>query len=147
MHQQISQRHVYCLFACALLLGCDAKSGPAENDALSHFAFVGRVYGMYMSDHGGKPPQNAERFAEYLTSKTQLLEARGFKDRKQFLTSLRDGKELIILFTDEVVADGPGGFPWVAYERTGIEGRRYAIGARGTARELDAAEFADVFGD
>ena len=82
---------------------------------------------------------------QFVEAHAQQIKAQGIEDVESFVVSPRDGEKLVVLYGKEIVIDGPGGLPWVAYEKTGLAGKRIAIGARGVAREMDPSQFAEVF--
>lgn len=130
---------------CALLsltTGCGTAGTSATDDVQRQFTLLGRLYGQYLSEHHGDPPQDAQEFSAFLQDKS--LGAFKIDTPSDLLVSPRDGQSLVVLYGDQVILEGPGGLPWVAYEAQGVDGKQYIIGARGAAEEKTTAEIEQI---
>lgn len=130
-----------CLFAGAATLaagGCDAPSAAPLTDEVAQFRTIGILYGQYITHYGGPPP-NAERFAEYVRQRQTDWQNESQATPESLLTSPRDGQSLVIAY-GKSAQSGDEPFPWIAAERTGVDGRRFAINARGGVEELEAGQ-------
>lgn len=135
------------LVVVVLQVGCMPGPSQSASNPVRQFQVLGRYYGSYLSDNRGLPPSSDVDFKNFLNANRSEIQSRGYGDLDQFLVSPRDGKDIVVLYGSDVIEDGPGGLPWVAYEQTGVNGSRFAIGARGVASELGPEEFSSVFGE
>lgn len=131
------------LLAAVLLLlgGCTTKPQGIANSSEEQFRFLGRYYGEYLATHGGRAPEKEEAFLQYLQQFASYLQTRGIGQPSDLLISPRDRQPLRVLYGRDIIEDGPGGLPWIAYEQQGVNGKRFMIGARGVATEVSPEEF------
>jgi hypothetical protein len=133
----VSTRHLFA-FGCASLLlavslGCQrGNSTPVPSDP-SMMRGVVSTYRTAMSMHG-KPPESMDDMKQVLAPLSD--------DPGQYLRSKRDGQNFVIIWglnLDAVPADVV-----VAYEQTGVDGKRMVVTPTGDVREVSAEEFAKL---
>ncbi len=124
------------LAGIAFLLGCDAAGTPAPHNADVQLRVLGRLYGEYMAQHNSQPPADEAQFKASLSQSPDILKATGIATIDQLFVSPRDGQPLVVLFGEKIVPNENSGFPWIAYESQGVDGKKYIIGARGNVEEM-----------
>ena len=132
---------------CLFVGGCTSKPPVASDSTEARFRLLGRYYGEYLSAHGGQGPKDEQAFLQYLKEFTQYLQTQGIAQPSDLLVSPRDQQPLHVLYGRDVIEDGPGGFPWIAYEQQGVDGKHYLIGARGASIEFSPEEFAEFLSE
>lgn len=101
---------------------------------------LGLEYGRYLAERSD-PPKDAAVLRVYLESRMSDLIVYGVKSVDDLLCNGRDGLPLQVIYGEKVVSPNAPEYPWVAYEQTGVAGRRLAVHARGGVQELGAEEF------
>jgi hypothetical protein len=120
----------------SIVLGCSSSLDSSSAVDEARFAYLGRFYGEFMAAHSGKPPADEAQLVTFLKQSGPFLKSRGIADPHELLVSPRDRKPLVVFYDNQVIQDGPGGLPWIALESEGVNGKKYMIGARGTAEEM-----------
>jgi hypothetical protein len=122
------------------LVGCGGSPAttPPPDDDVTQLRMVGALYGKYLSDHTGAPPANMAQFVAFL-ERDPAGWNKVASTPQQFLTSPRDDQPLVLVFGAAVKDPPEGGFPWIAHEATGVDGRVMIVNARGNA-ELKSPE-------
>jgi len=127
--------HKICIVAGALWLGvaigCQQRSSTTDDAGHSRMKVVGILYGMYMSEHGGKAPPNASEFRAFIEREPANWNKLA-PTVDELLSSPRDRSPLKLLYGDAVKAAASGSLPWIAYESTPIDGQRMIVDCRGT---------------
>ena len=75
------------------------------------------------------------------TSAKPILEANGIQSVDALFTSSRDQQPYVILYGPLTGPPGPAGQPVFAYEKVGVNGKRYVATSLGAVQEVDEAEF------
>lgn len=127
--------HVFLLCA-AFGLGCGSPATHSVNNDDVQLRLLGRLYGEFMAQNSDRPPRDEAQFKEFLGRSTDLLKSQGIASLEDLLISPRDGQPIMILYGEKIIDDTPNGFPWIAYESQGVNGKKCLIGARGNVEEM-----------
>ena len=135
--------------AVALLLlggvsGCSKTGKPNQAQEASTLKPIAMYYGTFVNRHQGKPPQNEEEFKAYLRdpqNASQLKAEFQITDIDKLLISPRDNQPYVIYYGSIPATSGPGGAPVIAYEKQGVNGKRFVASALMAVQEVDEAEF------
>lgn len=133
------------MFVALITIGC---GGPAPVDLVEDgsIATVARLYGEFAAQHSGKGPKDEAEFRTYLQGLPQTQrDAMKIGDIDAFLTSPRDSQKYTIVYGVETLEQdlnyGLQGFPVVAYEAQGRDGKRLVANPYGVTADLAPAEF------
>jgi hypothetical protein len=119
----------------AAAIGCGGGGGstaPTPTDA-SMLRGVVSTYRIATRDLG-RPPQNVEELKTVLAPVS--------KEPMEYLISKRDGEEFVIVWN--VNLNNTPADTIVAYERTGVDGKRMVVSANANVREVSADEFSQL---
>ena len=120
-----------------LLAGCGTGSGAASVDARATkgvLRVLGTEYAEFVLLNGGRPPKEREEFASYLESRKESI--RGLESVEQLFNSPRDSQPLVIFYGDSYPKAVSTGFPSIARESTGVNGKVLVVDTRGGVREM-----------
>ncbi|SRR5216683_2098132 len=121
----------------SLLTGCSQKIEPQPvPPAEARIRKLGSIYHEFGASQHKKPASMDELKAwAKKVSKTKLAEMQ-IEDAEAVFFSPRDNQPYVL------VHGGPAG-PWqvIAHEKTGMDGKRYVVTARGSALEIEDAAF------
>ena len=124
-----------------LSLGCKPVNKPAP-PAESNLKVLSVFYGRYIQTHQGQTPPDAEAFKKFITSMpASELETFKVTDVEKLFVSPRDGQLCVVRYGFALPPPGPTGAPVVAYEKVGVNGRRYVAYSVGGVDEVDEARF------
>ncbi len=92
--------------------------------------------------HRGESPANEAGFKHFIQSlPPEQLAAMKATDADKLFTSARDHEPYVIVYGKPNGPPGPAGAPVIAYEHTGIEGKRFVASSMGAVEEVDEAHF------
>ena len=100
---------------------------------------LGTIYGEYMAHHGGSAPSSEQVFVSHLSQEKKL----GNEAVQRLLCSPRDGEKLVMRFGKLAGPLSENGYPWIACEQTGVDGKRYLVSARGELLEVDSQNLSE----
>lgn len=125
---------VVCVLGVLAALGCheDGKTPPPPTDTNMLRGII-RYYAAAAGELG-RPPQKMEELKSILAPLTS--------EPDKYLRSTRDGEEFVVvwgLHLHQLPLD-----TIVAYERTGVDGKRFVVNLDGVVREVAADEFAKL---
>jgi hypothetical protein len=103
---------------------------------------MGGFYAGYLGAHNNQPPKDEVEFRAYLATQQEALDKAGLSIDEMFL-SPRGGPLAWVYGARPPV--GPMGMTYVAYETTPVDGKRLVIAGGGMTKEMDDAEFRQVF--
>lgn len=132
------------VISASLLIACGCtknqkQSAPQETSSLKSLAIV---YGRYLGTHRGEPPADEASFKQFIQSlPPEQLAAMKATDTAQLFTSARDHEPYVVIYGKPTGPPGPAGSPVIAYERTGVEGKRFVASSIGAVEEVDEARF------
>ena len=121
-----------CLITSAYGCGSDVDKPPPPKDS-NNLRGIIRCY-VTATGNLGRPPQNMDELKAVLAG---LVD-----DPSPYFRSTRDGEEYVVVWglqLDSVPAD-----TIIAYERTGVDGKRMVINRDGVAKEVTKEEFSKL---
>jgi hypothetical protein len=123
--------------------GCtDVEAVQEQSSTIKPLAVL---YGKYVGEHRGQPPAGEAEFKAYIeASGKPILEANKISDVESLFTSSRDHQPYVILYGPLTGPPGPAGQPVFAYEKVGVNGKRYVASSLGAVEEVDEAGFKKV---
>lgn len=123
-------RYMACWFVLAA--GCGGPAGPPTPDDPSRLRGITTLYSLAARELG-RPPKNVDELKAILAPATD--------DPSIALTSTRDQQEFVIVWGLDLTGRQANSDTIVAYERTGVEGKRMVVDCRGEVREVTPDEF------
>jgi hypothetical protein len=134
------------LVAIAALAGCgggDAQPAASSEEGQIRAALrlLGMEYGAYMGTHNGAPPKDEAEMRKHLESRLTELSDYNVKSVGTLLRNGRDGQPLAIVVGRKVEAPETSSYPWAAYEKVGVDGKRLVSDTRGGVYEIEEQEF------
>lgn len=137
------------VFLCAIA-GCGNQGKSNKAEEASPLKPIAKFYGDYVNQHQGSVPASESLFLAFLKEpkNAELLKSE-FKitDIDKLLISPRDNKPYTVYYGTISNNQGPGGAPVVAYEKVGINGKRFVASALGYVVEVDESEFRRMIPD
>jgi len=128
-----------------LLCGCSGASREASRaQEASSLKPIAIYYGSFVGRHRGQAPKNEDEFKAYLREKENaesLQAAFHVTDIDNLFVSPRDKKPYVIYYGEIPTSSGPGGAPVIAYEKEGVEGKRFVASAVGAVQEVTEEAF------
>jgi hypothetical protein len=138
------------IFLLCVVGGCGDRGRSNEAQEASPLKPIAKFYGDYFNQHQGRAPSGEAEFkafllepknAESLKSEFQIT------DIDKLLISPRDNQPYVIYYGAMSKTTGPGGAPIVAYEKEGLDGKRFVASALGAVEECDEASFRKMVPD
>ncbi len=124
--------------------GCFSRPDNVEREN-STIKPLAVAYGSYISSHRGVPPANEEGFRQHLQNTWENLKNfHQLTSVDDLLISNRDKQPYVILYGDVTGPKGPAGMPVVAYEKTGVNGKRFVASSLGAIEEVDEKRFQEL---
>jgi hypothetical protein len=124
-----------------MALGCSTQeSGSDGTTDVSRIKEITMLYVSFLNRNSGRPPANEEEFKRYVAERGEpLFNAAGVSSADELFVSPRDNEPYVILYGSDAAKLISKGI--VAYERTGVDGRRLVGQRTGSVEELDEAAF------
>lgn len=135
----------WILVAALATAGCGGVShSPPSGEAMLAIEDVAKWYQLYRAGNAGKQPADEDAFLAFINSK---LTERGQEagDRKELLTSPRDGEPYVVRYGKVSSRDQEGDL--VAYERNGVNGTKLIVTELARSREVDESELQSLLSD
>jgi hypothetical protein len=135
------------LLAVTVAAGCERQAPPPTQQEV-HLKALAVGYGMFIGNHRGRPPADEEEFKAFLRSlpPEQLPGQPG--DIDALFVSPRDNQPYVVRYNIGSTMPGPGQpMEVVAYEQTGVGGRRYVAFALGGVEEVSEDELEKIIPD
>ena len=129
-----------------LAAGCGGRTESEEREQ-SHLKPLAILYGQFVGEHQGRPPKDEQEFKQYVRSQSpEVLASFGISDADTVFISSRDGQPYVVRYGNAAKTGppGPGGQPVIAYERTGVSGKRFVASSIGAVEEVDEARFKEL---
>jgi len=131
-----------CVAVAAALAGCSkgpAKMAPQEGTNLNRLV---SIYSLYAQQHNNiGPPNESEliKFAKTLDPEGMKIVGVDVTQVEQYFKSSRDGMPYRVIY--KVQSGDPTNPPVIAYEQTGVGGKREVGFFSGRVEEVDEARF------
>ena len=135
------------LFILVIAGGCWGGGRTNQAQEISTLKPLAVYYGKYVSQHGGRPPPSEAEFKAFVkdpkNAESLKLEFQITNVDDMFI-SPRDHEPYVVIYGKISTA---GGAPVVAYEKTGVEGKRFVVNGLGSVEEVDEAKFRNMVPD
>ncbi len=128
------------LASASLFWGCTShtESKPQEESSIK---VLGLLYGQYVGQHMGRPPQDEQAFRSFVQKQTAFLQQFHIDSPDQVFKSARDGEPYAVIYGDASKVGQLSGAPVIAWEKKGVGGRRYVANSLGAVKEVTDEEF------
>jgi len=128
-----------------LLSATGCTNTKAVQEQASTIKPLAVLYGKYVGEHRGQPPGTEAEFKAFVqASGKTILDANKISDVSLLFTSSRDKQPYVILYGPLKGPPGPAGQPVFAYEKVGVNGKRYVASSLGAVEEVDEARFKEL---
>ena len=128
-----------------LLTATGCTNTEAVQEQASTIKPLAVLYGKYIGEHRGQPPASEAEFKAYVQANGKpILDANKISDADSLFTSSRDHQPYVILYGPLKGPPGPAGQPVFAYEKVGVNGKRYVASSLGAVEEVDDAKFKEL---
>jgi hypothetical protein len=130
---------VVLLLALAALAGCNsAKRDAARQRQSSHLRTLVSVYNFAASKQG-HPPAGETEFKSFIdTSAKPMIDSLKLSSPNELFVSERDGQPFVVVYSKRPPGMNPD---VIAYEKTGVDGKRLVGYSLGMIEEVDEARF------
>ncbi len=150
MNVSFGPRLMMALALLCAIAGCGNPGRTNKQEEESSLKPLAKFYGDFVNQHRGKPPADEDEFKTFLkeASNTNLLKAEfQITDIDKLFISPRDNQPYVIYYKTISQSQGPGGAPVVAYEKTGVNGKRFVASVLGGVVQLDDSAFSSMVKD
>lgn len=127
-----------------VLAGCTRQTAnyQRQHSGLKPLAIF---YGQFVGQHRGRPPADEAEFRSFLSSlPAERLKSFGVAEVGGIFTSSRDGKPYVVVYGPATPAAAGSPDRVIAYEETGLGGKRYVAFSTGKVDEVDEARFGQL---
>lgn len=126
---------------CLPLVGCGGPSEVRNPQAKveSHLQTLSVLFMQYTSENKGQSPPDEATFKKYVNGLPP--ERLMGKTADELFISPRDSQPYVVFYGVKMGMPGAGPPAVVAYEKTGVLGKRYIATALGGVEEVDEAKF------
>jgi len=128
--------------ALSTLAGCGGPGTGEVQQATSHLAILSGYYGLFTTENGQRPADEAA-FKAFVKEKTTppVLERYDVSSADELFLSKRDGQPLVFLYGKQ-----PKGVDRdvVGYEQTGFDGKRWVVFSLGNIEDVDDARLREL---
>lgn len=131
------------LASVILWAGC-APQTQSKKQQESRLKPLSLLYGQYMGQHRGQPPKNEEEFKNFVQAQKSFLNQFGITDAATLFISERDGQPYVVIYGQPKGPAALSGQPVIAYEKVGVEGKRFVASQLGAVEEVDEARFKEL---
>ncbi len=127
------------------LAGCSPGGKASAPLQESNLKPLGLLYGQFMGQHQGRPPESEAEFKKFIQEKgLGMLKQFNVPDVDSLFISPRDKQPYVVLYGPPKGPPGLAGQPVIAYEQVGVRGRRFVTNSLGTVEEVDEAKFREL---
>lgn len=127
--------------------GCNEQNPPPTPQE-SHLKALAVCYGKFIQQNKGQPPKDEAEFKAFIQKLGPSQIPGGAADLDSLFISPRDRQPYVVRYGLDRSQMMPGpNMPVVAYEQTGLEGKRYVADMVGGVREVDEAKFKELVPD
>lgn len=135
---------VVALVAATMLVAGCGQQTQSKKQQESRLKPLSLLYGQYMGQHRGQPPQNEAEFKKFVESQKSFLTQFGITDPATLFISERDGQPFVVIYGKPSGPAALGGQPVIAYEKVGAGGKRFVASQLGAVEEVDEARFKEL---
>jgi len=126
------------LFVLFFLAGCRQPT-TQQPEGFKHFKAIAVAYGKFQGSHGGSTPKNLDEFKAFVEkSQAGMLTRFGLENAGELFVSPRDREPLVFDFSN---SGNSVTNQIVAYEQTGVGGKRVVVSTLGSVELLDEEQF------
>lgn len=137
-----------CLSMLAFLGGCGGGGSKPQPKAEAHLQALAVFYGRYLSQNRGRPAADEKAFKQFLAKfNPSEFTSFGLSSSDEMFASPRDHQPYVVRYNVPIGPPGPQGPSVVAYEQTGVGGKRYVAFGLGGVEEVDEARFRQLVPD
>lgn len=136
---------LHVLFAILAIAGCTQKAPPPTQQEI-HLKALAVCYGKYLASHRGQTPRTEAEFKAFVEQLPREQIPGASTDLESLFVSPRDNEPYVVRYNLKQTTFGPSA-PVVAYEKTGVEGKRYVANLLGAVEEVDEARFKQLVPD
>jgi hypothetical protein len=141
MRSLYSSSLLVLLLLCQLV-GChESAAGSARQRESSHLRALVNIYNFAASKLGHRPASEAELKTFIAANGGPILEPLHLNNADELFVSERDGEAFVVNYRSPPAG---AGHDVVAYERTGVDGRRQVAYSLGAIEEVDEQRFAEL---
>lgn len=133
----------FVLVTVIVWAGC-APQTESKKQQESRLKPLSLLYGQYMGQHRGQPPQNEEEFKKFVAAQKSFLNQFGITDAATLFISERDGQPYVVIYGAPKGPAALAGQPVIAYEKVGVGGKRFVATQLGAVEEVDEARFKEL---
>lgn len=136
------KKHVGLLISLLLLLGCrGAQTETARKQETSHLRSLVTLHNFAASKLGHRPATEAE-FKKFIANNAKpMLDTLKISSPDELFVSERDGQPFVVIYGKPPAGAGAD---LIAYEQTGVAGKRFAGFSLGNIEEVDEQRFAEL---
>jgi hypothetical protein len=146
MRKLLSQKLLWFTTIAALVAGCSSAPPAAQGDpAMDRLRAVATLFRQWTELHQGTPPANQDQFIAFIQQQDPSKWTQVAGTPQELLTSPRDNQPFALALGAPLKDSAETGFPWVAREKSGVDGKVYVVDLRGRIQSLDAQEIAKSF--
>lgn len=132
------------LVAAAILVAGCGQQAQSKKQQESRLKPLSLLYGQYMGQHRGQPPQNEAEFKKFVETQKSFLTQFGITDPATLFISERDGQPYVVIYGKPAGPALLAGQPVIAYEKVGVGGKRFVASQLGAVEEVDEARFKEL---
>jgi hypothetical protein len=100
------------------------------------------MYAQATAQNGGRPPASEEQFKKFIAKQgTYMMQSYKLQSTDDVFISERDGQPYVVLYGKPPQGTASG---LCAYEKTGVDGRRYVGYMLGMIEEVDETRFREL---
>ncbi len=140
---------VSILTLCALVLGCGKSTAVKFDESQARMKTLALLFAEFVGSNNGRLPADEAQLKTFIRQKRGQSPAGGaVANPDDLFVSARDGQPLVIKYGQKAGVPGriaPSTI--IAYEQTGVGGKRLVVLPTGGVAELDADSFATAMSD
>ena len=132
---------LFAILAASVLTGCDDGAGRTKGSGEAHLRSLVALYNSAGNQQGRAPTSEAELRDYVVANAQQVLERLEIASFDELLISERDGQPFVVLYGKPPKGVRPD---IIAYEQTGIDGKRLVGFSLGNIEEVDETAFREL---
>ena len=135
----IPMRILLALAIAASVIGCAETEDPESAKMTSNMRGLAVAYGQFSSRHRGRPPKSEKELRAFIEKEmggVTYAESYNMTSVDDLFISSRDNEPYEVIYGKKSKI--------VAYEKVGVDGKRFVAHDLGAAEEVDEATFAEL---